>query len=166
LGLPRRVGSADSDAFRAGSFWLLFTAKSLAQTAGPKKSPELTSLCELQKKGAEGKHETVRVSGVHIGGPEGRVLEDTACPNEVTWIELELRSNQNKKKLYKLLDHSRGAHVVYECDFYGPPLPDPKLPETIKKNYHPGWGHLGAFRTKLVVHAVRDVKPAPRPTEH
>jgi hypothetical protein len=62
--------------------------------------------------------------------------------------------------LLKLLDRSRQACVVVQGEFYGPPLPDPKLPEAIPKNYHPGWGHLGAFHTKLVVHAIKSVQPA------
>jgi hypothetical protein len=40
-------------------------------------------------------------------------------------------------------------------------MPDPKLPEAILKNYHPGWGYLGAFKTRLVVHAIREVAVAP-----
>ena len=60
--------------------------------------------------------------------------------------------------LGKLLDRSRRAYVVVEGAFYGPPLPDPKLPETVKKQYHPGWGDLAAFPTKLVVHRIDSVK--------
>lgn len=75
-----------------------------------------------------------------------------------------MRSEENKEELRKLLDRSRRAYVVVEGEFYGPPLPDPKLPEGIKKDYHPGWGHLAAFKTKLVVHVIRDVKPAPART--
>jgi len=44
---------------------------------------------------------------------------------------------------------------VFEGALYGPPLPDPKLPDAIRKVYHPGWGHLGAFQTKLDVHTIR-----------
>jgi hypothetical protein len=120
-----------------------------------------TSLCVLQKQVAEGKHETVHVSGIYGPSLDHTVLEEPSCPDEGTWVELDLRSNQNKEKLRMMLDHSRQAYVVVEGEFYGPPLPDPKLPEAIKKDYHPGWGHLAAFKTKLVVHVIRDVKPAP-----
>ena len=75
-----------------------------------------------------------------------------------------MRSKENKNKLRELLSRSRRAYVEVEGEFYGPPLPDPKLPEAIKKDYHPGWGHLAAFKTKLVVHAIRDVKAVP--TDH
>jgi hypothetical protein len=142
----------------------LFVAESLAQTAAPKTGPTATSLCDLQKKVADGEQETVRVSGVYGPGLDHTVLKDAACPRASTWVELALRSKENKEKLRKLLDRSRRAYVVVEGEFYGPPLPDPKLPEALKKNYHPGWGHLAAFKTKLVVHVIRDVKPAPTPT--
>jgi hypothetical protein len=137
----------------------VFAGSCLAQTVP--KEPEAKSLCSLQQTVTEGNHETVRVSGIYREGPELGVLEDVACPKEGTWVELELRSHENKKKLYKLLDHSRRASVMFEGEFYGSPLPDPKLPETIKRNYHPGWGHLSAFKTKLVVYAIREVRPAP-----
>lgn len=139
----------------------LSAAEFLAQTVAPPASPKVTSLCVLQKKVAEGQHETVRVSGIYGPGLDRSVLEDADCHGESTWVELALRSQENKKKLRKLLDSWRRAYVVFEGEFYGPPLPDPKLPEAIRKDYHPGWGHLAAFKTKLVVHAIADVKSAP-----
>lgn len=142
----------------------LLAAESLAQTAAPQTGPKATSLCVLQREVSEGKHESVRVSGVYGPGLDRTVLEDAECPSESTWVELALRSQENKDKLRKMLDDSRRAYVVVEGEFYGPPLPDPKLPDAIKKDYHPGWGHLAAFKTKLVVHAIREVKPAP--TDH
>ena len=135
-------------------------AKSPAQSAATQPDLNARSLCVLQKQVAEGKHEIVRVSGIYGPSLDHTVLEEPSCPDEGTWVELELLSNQNKGKLRKMLDHSRRAYVVVEGEFYGPPLPDPKLPEAIKKDYHPGWGHLAAFKTKLVVHVIRDVKPA------
>jgi len=122
------------------------------------KSPKATSLCSLQEKVADGNHETVLVSGIFSEGLELGILEDANCPGNATWVELALRSQQNKEKLRKLLERSRRAYVVVEGEFYGPPLPDPKLPDAVRKQYHPGWGHLAAFRTKLVVRKIRDVK--------
>ena len=145
------------------AMWL-FAGESLAQTVAPQTGPDIASLCVLQKKVAEGGHETVRVSGVYGPSLDHTSLEDAECPSETTWVELALRSHENKEKLLKLLDRSRRAYVVVDGEFYGPPLPDPKLPEAIKRGYHPGWGHLGAFKTKLVVHVIREVKPAPVPT--
>lgn len=121
----------------------------------------ISSLCSIGKSATEGSHNTVRISGVYGPNLDHTVLEDSSCPAESSWVELDLRSDKNEAKLRKLLDRSRQAYVVVEGEFYGPPLPDPKLPEAIRKNYHPGWGHLGAFRTKLVVHAIKSVHPAP-----
>lgn len=124
------------------------------------------SLCALQGKVAEGDHMSVTVSGVYEGGlgdsgPALGTLEDSACLKETAWIEIALESPKNREKLNKILDKSGRAYVVFEGEFYGPPVPDPKLPEAIRKDYHPGWGHLAAFKTKLVVHAIRDVAVAP-----
>jgi hypothetical protein len=102
----------------------------------------------------------VRVSGVFSEGLERGVLVDAACPSNYTWVELDLRSEQNKEKLRKILNHSRSANVVFDGEFYGPPLPDPKLPEAIRKSYHPGWGHLGAFKTQIVVREICEVEAA------
>jgi hypothetical protein len=51
--------------------------------------------------------------------------------------------------------------VVFEGEFYGPQVPDPKLPEALRKNYHPGWDHNNVSMTKLVVHAIQSVEPLP-----
>jgi hypothetical protein len=142
----------------------LFAEISLAQTAAPRAVPNMASLCVLQGEIAQGKHEAVRVSGVYGPGMDRTVLEDTECSSESTWVELDLRSQKNRKKLREQLDRSRRAYVVVEGEFYGPPLPDPKLPEALKKDYHPGWGHLAAFKTQLVVHVICDVKSASTPT--
>jgi hypothetical protein len=123
-------------------------------------------LCGSQAKMAEGSHMGVVLSGVYEGGlgdsgPALGTLSDPTCPKETVWIEIALQSPTNRKKLSTILDKSSRAHVVFEGEFYGPPVPDPKLPEAIRKDYHPGWGHLGAFKTKLVVHAIGDVTVAP-----
>jgi len=131
-------------------------------------SKQTRSLCGLQTKMAEGSHMNVTVSGVYEGGlgdsgPALGTLGDSACPNETTWIEIALQSTENRKKLNEILDKSGRAYVVFEGELYGPPVPDPKLPDAIRKNSHPGWGHLGAFKTKLVVHAIREVAVASSP---
>jgi hypothetical protein len=59
----------------------------------------------------------------------------------------------------KLSNPSNRVVVIFEGEFYGPPVPDPKLPPAILKNYHPGWDYNS--KTKLVVHAIQSVKPAP-----
>ncbi len=47
---------------------------------------------------------------------------------------------------------------MFEGEFFGPARRDPNLPEAIRKSDHPGWGHLGAFKTKLVIHVILSVK--------
>jgi hypothetical protein len=101
------------------------------------------------------------VSGIYGEGLEMGVLTDSACPSERTWVELDLKSTANNEKLRSILGTAHKADVVFEGEFYGPGVPDPKLPEAIRKSYQPGRGHLGAFRTKLVVHVIQDVKVAP-----
>jgi hypothetical protein len=156
--LPKRVLLK---AFRMAALLAMWSlAGSCFGQAAPNE-PKVTSLCLLQERATEGSREAVRVAGLFSAGLELGTLDDDACSKEATWVELALRSEQNKAKLRKLLDRSHRAYVVFEGEFYGPPPPDPKLPEVIRKNYHPGWGHLGAFRTKLVVYAIREVRAAP-----
>jgi hypothetical protein len=95
------------------------------------------SLCILQKV-TEGKHVTARVAGMYSLGLDSGTLEDSTCPTQATWVDLALQSDRNKEKLRRLLDHSGRAYVVFQGEFYGPDLPDPKLPEAIRKSYHPG----------------------------
>lgn len=119
-------------------------------------------VCGLQSKVSEGSHISVTVLGLYAGGigDSGSAmgtLSDTACPGETAWIEMTLHSPNNRKKLKNILNKSHFAYVVFEGELFGPPLPDPKLPENIRENSHPGWGHLGVFRTKIVVHSIRYV---------
>lgn len=146
-------------------FGVGLSAAFVGQSGDTQTGSKATSLCTLQRQALEGEHRTVLVSGIYGPGLDYTVLEEPSCPDEGTWVELGLRSNQNKEKLRKTLDPSRQAYVVVEGEFYGPPLPDPKLPEAIKKDYHPGWGHLAAFRSKLLVYAIREVALAPTPKQ-
>lgn len=120
-------------------------------------SSSVSSICKLQGTVAPGTHLNVRVSGVYGPGLDHTVLTDAESPTVFTWVELALRSQENKGKLRKLIDSSRQASVVIESEFYGPPLPDPKLPEASKSQYHPGWGHLAAFPAKIVVYRIDSV---------
>jgi hypothetical protein len=122
------------------------------------------SLCSLKEKVTQGEHVAVQVSGVYSAGPENSTLDDPACPiapYQSTWVEFELSAKRNDKKLRELLEHSDRVYLAVEGEFYGPPLPDPKLPETLQKGFAPHWGHLGCCRTKLVVHAILEVKAVP-----
>jgi hypothetical protein len=116
-------------------------------------------LCDLQRAAKQGEQRSVQVGGIYSDGFEMGVLTDATCPAEHTWVELDLQSATNKEMLRSMLETAGQADVVFKGEFYGPGVPDPKLPESIKKSYQPGWGHLGAFRTKLVVRAIQSVKP-------
>ena len=143
---------------------LVFMFSLLAGSCFCQPAPNQASLCLLQQSVRQGEHQRVRTSGIVYGGLN-EVFEDPACPEESTWLEADLRSQRNKKNLDALLDRSNQAYVVIEGEFYGPPNPDPTLPEKIRENYHPNWGHLNCCRTKLVVHKLIEVKPAPRDSE-
>jgi hypothetical protein len=91
------------------------------------------------------------------------VLSDPGCPSrQPVWFELSLKSPRNRTELSKL-EKSGKAVVLLSGELYGPPGPDPKLPDSIHKNYRPGWGHLGAFPMKLVVFRIESVAPAGKP---
>jgi hypothetical protein len=123
--------------------------------------PNKMSLCNLQRTAKQGERRPVQVRAIFSNGFETGILTDAACSSEHTWAELDLQSTTNKETLRSMLDTAGQADVVFEGEFYGPGVPDPNLPETVKKSYQPGWGHLGAFRTKLVVRAIQSVKPVP-----
>src|ERR1035441_8073768 len=128
-------------------------------------------LCELQTHVAQGEHRTVRVEGVFLAGLEGQYLVTSGCSGQSTSIEFALKSHHLWKRLVEMSNktttkrHVSGdgdaVLVVFEGEFYGPQLPDPKLPEAIRKTYHPGWDHNDASMTNLVVHAIQSVEPLP-----
>jgi hypothetical protein len=142
--------------------WLLplLIGMSLQVCTAAQKASE-AHLCDLQRTAKQGEQRSVQVDGIYSNGFEMGVLSDATCPSEHTWVELDLQSTANKEMLRSILDTAGQADVVFEGELYGPGIPDPKLPEAIRKSYQPGWGHLGAFRTKLVVHAILSVKPVP-----
>jgi hypothetical protein len=132
---------------------------------------QLTSLCELQTQVAQGEHRTVRVEGVYLSGLEGQYLVTAGCSGRSTSIEFELKSHRLWKQLVRMSNKTDARKqvygdgdpvlVIFAGEFYGPQVPDPKLPEAIRKNYRPGWDHNNASMTKLVVHAIKSVKPLP-----
>jgi len=124
-------------------------------------TPDKAPLCDLQRTAKQGEQRSVQVGGIYTDGFEMGVLTDTACPSEHTWVELDLQSTTNKEALRSVLDTAGQADVVFEGEFYGPEVPDPKLPEAVRKSYQPGWSHLGAFRTRLVVHAIQSATAVP-----
>jgi hypothetical protein len=136
--------------------WLLIGVSTQISSAEP--APGKASLCDLQRGAKKGERRSVQVTGIYSYGLEMGVLTDPACPSHHTWVELDLRSTANKETLRSILDSKGHADVVFEGEFFGPARPDPNLPEAIRKSDHPGWGHLGAFRTKLVVRFIRTAR--------
>jgi len=139
--------------------WLVLVVIGVStQISSAQSAPSKASLCDLQRRAKEGEQRSVQVAGIYSNGLEMGVLTGPACPSQHTWVELDLRSTANKEVLRSILDSKGHADVVFEGEFFGPARPDPNLPEAIRKSDHPGWGHLGAFKTKLVVHVIRRVK--------
>ncbi len=120
----------------------------------------LSSLCELQTKVAQGEHQSVRVEGVFLPGLGGQgALVAAGCDGRSTRIEFELQSRDGWQRLTRMSDKQDEVLVVFSGEFYGAPAPDPKLPEAIRKNYHPGWDYNSM--TKLVVHTILSVNALP-----
>jgi hypothetical protein len=139
--------------------WLVWVLIGVStQISSAQSAPGKVSLCDLQRGAKEGEQRSVQVAGIYSNGLEMGVLTAPACPSQHTWVELNLRSTANKEELRSILDSKGHADVVFEGEFFGPARPDPNLPEAIRKSDHPGWGHLGAFKTKLVVRVIRSVK--------
>lgn len=121
------------------------------------------SLCKFADL-STGNHERVRIAAVAEAGVDMGVLSDPGCPSrQPVWFELALKSQRNRTELAKQIERSGKAAATFSGELYGPPEPDPKLPDWIRKNYHPGWGHLGAFPMKLVVFRIESVAPAGKP---
>jgi hypothetical protein len=145
----------------------LMAAPALAQSFS---DSQTVPLCELQTKLVQGEHRSVQVEGVYLSGIEGPpYLVTSGCSGRSTAIEFKLRTRRLWKQLVRLSNrtntkrHSLGdgdpVLVVFEGEFYGPPVPDSKLPERFRKNYHPGWDSNAS--TKMVVHAIVSVQPLP-----
>ncbi len=129
----------------------------------------VASLCELQMQLPQGDHRTVTVEGVYMSGPEHQFLVAERCREARTKVDFELKNRRLWTKLVRMTNktdqerHVVGSVdpvlVVFEGEFYGPPKPDLKLPEDIRRVYRPGWDS-GAM-TKIVVHEIISVKNAP-----
>ena len=112
----------------------------------------VSSLRELQTKAAQGEHRTVRVEGVYLTGLEAQYLVTSGCGGRSISIDFELTTHRLWKQIVRLSNQTNTQKhvtgdgdpvlVVFEGEFYGPQAPDPKLPEAIRENYHPGWDHM------------------------
>jgi len=146
----------------------LMTGPVLAQSSP---DSQITPLCKLQTKLAQGEHRNIQVEGVYLSGLEGQYLVTSGCSGRSTFIEFELKTHRLWKELVRLSnrtntkEHTSGdgnpVLVVFEGEFYGPLVPDPKLPEAFRKNYHPGWDPMNVSMTKMAVHAIQRVHALP-----
>jgi len=146
----------------------LVTGSALAQSSS---DAQIVLLCELQTKFAQGEHRNAQVQGVYLSGIEGQYLVTSNCSGKSTYIEFELRTHQLQKQFVRLSNRTNTKKhvsgdgdpvlVVFEGEFFGPPAPDPKLPDAFRKNYHPGWDPKNASMTKMVVHAIQRVQLLP-----
>ena len=148
------------------AFGTLFAAQDIVptdQVTAHAAQPRPESICKLADV-SMGNHQTVRIAAVAEAGADMGVLTDPSCPSrQPVWFELALKSRRNRTELAKQIETSGKATVLLSGELYGPPEPDPKLPESIRKNYHPGWGHLGAFPMKLMVFRIELVARAGKP---
>ena len=109
--------------------------------AEPSSDSQLVPLCELQTKAAQGALQTVRVEGVYLAGLEGQYLVTAGCSGRSTFIEFDLKSHRLWKQLVEMSNRTNtkkhvsgdgdAVLVVFEGEFYGPQIPDSKLPEAI-----------------------------------
>jgi len=107
---------------------------------------------------------------VYLAGLEGQILVNAGCSGRSTYIEFDLKSHRLWNRLGRLVNKTNGRKyvlgdgdpvlVVFEGDFYGPRVPDPKLPESIRKIYHPAWDNSNSM-TKLVVHTIQSAEELP-----
>src|ERR1700682_2022873 len=116
--------------------------------------PAAVSVCKAWKIVEKpGSHRKIVVSGTYYEGLEERSLYDPKC-TEAAWVDIDLRSQSNRKRLEKLLTVSSRAYVSFEGELYGRPIPDPK------KEFVQVWGR-GGQRMRLVVWSIKSAKPVP-----
>ena len=149
---------------------LLANAVSLAAGAGAApdasatKQPT-TSLCAALQSVDRGHELPIVVSGIFAVGRESQFLWDPrqpSCEEDVqpsTWVEFA-KGAEDTTPLTKLLEKDRRAYVTFEGTLFGPaPLrPDfLRLADQLSAAYRTEgttYGHMNAFRTKLVVTRV------------
>lgn len=133
---------------------------------------EEASLCSFLERIEPGEVLHVQVSGVYAVSYEEQVLFDPDQPQcdrdvqPVTWVELP-PSIQGRDELRTVLEESHRAQVTFQGLLYGPGrlLPDdvhlPFAAALAQRSSNRRYGHMNAFRTKLVVESVQGVRPVP-----
>jgi hypothetical protein len=124
---------------------------------------KLHSLCSLPQL-APGAHRSIRIAAIAESGTDTGVLTDASCPSvQPTWFELSLKSERNRNRLHNEIEKNGKAAVVVSGELYGPPQPNPKLPESLRSSDNQGWGHLGSFPMKVVVSRIESVAVTRKP---
>ncbi len=130
-------------------------------------------LCDALEAVGRGQRLAVRVSGIYVVSYERQMLydpEQRACPTAVqptTWVEFARSAGKNDA-LQRALGESSRASVTFRGELYGPQVIGPddlSLPPLIayaKRAPVQGYGHLNAFRTKLVVEEVLSARAVPK----
>jgi hypothetical protein len=130
----------------------------------------VSSLCDLQAQSTRGDHRTVSLEGIYLAGLEGEYLVSADCSERSTRVEFALKSKRNWETLRRMVNEpyrgktkisgpGKPVLVIFNGEFYGPPVPDPNLPERIRNVYRPGWDNVAM--TKLIVHSIESVGPVP-----
>jgi hypothetical protein len=129
-------------------------------------------LCSVLEKTVPGKRVSAVITGVYSVGPEHQVFYDPRqlrCNQDIqpaTWVEFAPTAGQNRELLGLLEEHGR-ALVTFSGDVFGPSAvaaDNAELPVYVafaNRVFGRRYGHLGAFRTKFLVHSVLKVNPAP-----
>jgi len=155
--------------YKSLAFGLIVTL-AIAQNGISQALLNRSSLCELQANAKAGDRQEVEVEGVLLAGLEGAYLVVGHCSGRATMLDFaEVQDHKKLDRMWRMVDRTntaRGVYgdgepilVVFEGEFYGPPIPDQRLPEPIKRIYYPGWDNNAT--TKLVVRAVRSFKALP-----
>lgn len=104
-------------------FVLLCVALMAPQTIA-QSNQSISSLCDLQSKMVQDEHRTVRVAGVYSARGEAQRLVSPDCSAQSTAIEFDLKSRRLRKRLVRMSNPSNQVQVIFEGEFYGPPVPD------------------------------------------
>ncbi len=129
-------------------------------------------LCEALREIRPGERLPIVVTGIYVTGHEQSILYDPEEPicfwdiQPSTWIEFAEAAGDHTE-LTRQMEKDRRALVKFKGELFGPKLVGPDdhslSPNLAWANRAGGlrYGHLGGFRTKLVVQAVLEVRSVP-----
>lgn len=140
---------------------LILPVLACGQSGEPPKM-QLSSLCDLQVQSKAGDRRIVQIEGVYLSGMEGAsYILVPECSMQSTYVEFNLKTRKNWDLLRSLISEKRDKGkigdgspilVVFEGEFFGPPLPNPTWPDWFRKAYHPGWDSNA--KTKIIVYSI------------